>query len=495
VTPGTHLALYLANCPEYVECLFACSKLRAVPVNVNYRYLGDELAYLVENADAEVLVYHRSLAGPVADARSLMPRVHTLVEVDDGGGEARLSGAHPYEDLVRAHDPLPRTERSGDDLLLWYTGGTTGMPKGVLWHQGTLLSFGLATAYGLQGEPVADTIGQVAADARRWRTTGTPFGALLTTPLVHATAVHQANSALSVGGTVVLLEPGHADGDVVCATIERDRPRLLEVVGDVVVRRIVDALEVAERRGRPYDVSSLQRVHNSGAMVSAGLKDALLSRSTTHFYDSLGASEGVGFGVALTTDVGEAETARFRLGPNARVLTEDRRDVVPGSGEAGVLAVTGSCGTGYYRDPERSARTFPTIDGVRHAIPGDWATLDADGTLNLLGRGSHCINSGGEKVWPEEVESVLKEHPAVADAVVVGLPDPEWGETVSAVVALVAGEAPAASAEELSEWVGTRLARYKRPRRIAFRDDVQRGTIGKADYAWARRVLEHEARG
>jgi len=449
----------------------------------------------VDNADTEVLVYHRALADRVAATRSRMSRVHTFVDVDDGhGGHTAVPGARAYEDLVREGDLLPPVERSGDDLLLWYTGGTTGMPKGVLWHQGTLLRFGLATAYGLQGEPVAETADQVADDARRWRDRGVPLGALLTTPLVHATAVHQANSALAVGGTVVLLDAGPADGDTVCATIERERPRILEVVGDVIVRRIVDALEAGEQRGAPYDISSLQRVHNSGAMVSAPLKDAFLSRSTAHIYDSLGATEGVGFGVALTSKVGDAQTARFRLGPNARLLDDAGRDVLPGSGDRGVLAVSDSCGIGYYRDPEGSARTFPTIDGVLHAMPGDWASLDADGTLNLLGRGSHCINSGGEKVWPEEVESALKEHPAVADAAVVGVPDLEWGEMVSAVVALVVDDdVPLPSAGELSEWVGTRLARYKRPRRIVFCDEVVRTTIGKPDYAWARGILEHAA--
>jgi fatty-acyl-CoA synthase len=253
----------------------------------------------------------------------------------------------------------------------------------------------------------------------------------------------------------------------------------------------VRALEAAEARGEPYDLSSLQRVHNSGAMVSASLKDALLARGSMSFYDSLGSSEAVGFGLALTTATGEHATARFTLGPRARVLTEEGRDVVPGSGEAGVLAVTTSTGVGYYNDSERSAATFRTIDGARYAMPGDWALLHEDRTITLLGRGSGCINTGGEKVWPEEVEEALKEHAAVADALVVGIPDDEWGEVVAAVVSLDAspdGDEPP-SVDELSEWVGARLAGYKRPRRVAVVDEVRRNTIGKADYAWARAVL------
>ncbi len=260
--------------------------------------------------------------------------------------------------------------RSGDDLLLWYTGGTTGLPKGVLWHQGTLLGYGLIAAYALQGETPTDSVDQLIDDVRRWRARGTPLVSLLTTPLVHATAVHQANTAFAVGGTIVLLERGHIDGDTICATIARERPSVLEIVGDVLMRRVARALDAADERGEPYDLSSLKRIHNSGAMVSAPLKDALLSRGTMHVYDSLGSSEAVGFGVALTTAPGQSETARFTLGPNARLLTDDDRDVVPGSGDVGVLAVHTSCAIGYYKDPVRSAATFREIDGRTARDPG-----------------------------------------------------------------------------------------------------------------------------
>jgi acyl-CoA synthetase (AMP-forming)/AMP-acid ligase II len=313
--------------------------------------------------------------------------------------------------------------------------------------------------------------------------------ALLTTPLVHATAVHQANTWLAQGGTIVLLPRGRVDGDEICATIAHERVTSLSIVGEAVLRRIVDALASAEARGEPYDLSSLQRVHNSGAMVSAGLKDALLSRGTMTFYDALGSSEAVGFGFALSRGAGEHGTARFTLGPRARVLADDDRDVVPGSSEPGVLAVSQSASLGYYNDAERTARTYRVIDGTRYAIPGDWAILHEDHTITLLGRGSGCINTGGEKVWPEEVEEALKEHAHVVDAVVVGIPDDEWGETVGAVVATRRDDGKALTADELSTWVAQRLASYKRPRRIEFVDEVQRNTVGKADYEWARTVL------
>ncbi len=480
----TKVALFLHNCPDYMELLFALSKLRAVPANVNFRYLGDELVQLVDNADAEVLVYHRSLRDRVEAARDRMPGVRHTVEIDDDGGDSE------YEQLLLAHEPAPRIERSGDDLLLWYTGGTTGLPKGVLWHQGTLLGYGLIAAYALQDETPTDSLDQLGDDVQRWRDRGTPLVSLLTTPLVHATAVHQANTAFAVGGTIVLLERGHTDGDTICSTIARERPSVLEIVGDVLMRRIASALDHADVRGEPYDLSSLKRIHNSGAMVSAPLKDALLSRGTMHVYDSLGSSEAVGFGVGLTAEAGAGATARFRIGPNAKLLVAADRDeqVEPGSGQVGVLAVHTSCATGYYKDPARTAATFRVIEGRLHAIPGDQATLEADGTLTLLGRGSNCINSGGEKIWPEEVEEVLKEHPAVTDAVVLGVPDDDWGQIVAAVVATTGDDPP--DADTLGTWVGARLAGYKRPRRFVFADEVGRTTVGKLDYEWAQRAVQ-----
>ncbi len=490
VGQGAHVALYQFNCPEYVESLFACSKLRALPANVNFRYEAAELAALLENADAEVLVYHRSLGNRVAAVHDRLPKLRLLIEIDDRAAASPVPGAAGYAELLAASAPLARIERSGDDLLLWYTGGTTGLPKGVLWHQGTLLDYGGAYAAGVIDRPVPQSVADVAACASDLRGRDAGPVALLTTPLVHATAVHQSNTWMSVGGTVVLLPRGPVDGHEICATIERERVTLLSLVGDVILRRILRALEDAEARGEPYDLSSLQRVHNSGAMVNSALKDALLQRGTMGFYDSLGSSEAVGFALALTAAPGENTTARFTLGPRARVLTEDGRDVVPGSGEAGVLAVAHSAAIGYYNDPERSAATFREIDGARYAVPGDWAIVHDDRTITLLGRGSGCINTGGEKVWPEEVEEVLKEHPAVADAIVVGLPDEEWGESVAAVVSISGGgNGGAPTPDELAAWVGGRLASYKRPRRVVVVDHVQRTTVGKADYAWARTVL------
>lgn len=487
VGPGTHVALFLFNCPEYAEIVFALLKLRAVPANVNFRYGPGELAALVDNADAEVLVYHGELADRVAAVRHELTRLRHVIQLDDGTSRDAPADALDYDDLLTRHDPAPRLARAGDDHLLWYTGGTTGLPKGVIWEHATLLGYALAYGCSLFDREVPTTLAELGTTARSLHDDDTQLVCLLTTPLVHATAAYQMHVTLSLGGSMVVLPRGRVDGDDMCAAIERERVVVLSVVGDLVLRRMLDALERAERRGVPYDLSSLRRIHSSGAMVQSDTKDALLRRAAITFYDSLGSSEGVGFGLALTSAPGEAPTARFRLGTNARVLDDDDRDVVPGSGEAGVLAVAVSTGIGYYNDPERTAITFRDIDGRRHAVPGDWAIPHADGTITLLGRGSGCINTGGEKVWPEEVEEALKEHPEVIDALVIGIPDDEWGESVAAVVAPAPGTTPDARA--LGEWVTARLARYKRPRRVVLVDEVQRTTIGKADYVWARAQL------
>ncbi|MET0627320.1 MAG: AMP-binding protein [Acidimicrobiia bacterium] len=497
VGPGTHVALYLFNCPEYAEVVFACLKLRAVPANVNFRYRASELVALLDNADAEVVVYHQALADRVAAALPQLPKLRLLISIDDDTddleGQARevasVPGAFEYHRLVTTHEPAPRIPRDGHDHLLWYTGGTTGLPKGVIWEQGTLLGFGLAYSSALLDQPTPTNAHEVATAARALVDEGRQLVTLLTTPQVHATAAYQLHTTLSYGGALALLPRGRVDGDEICRVIERERVTVLSVVGDTVLRRTVDALVRAEEHGTPYDISSLRRVHGSGAFSQVASKDALHARTPMTFYDSLGASEAVGFGLSLTSSPGEAATARFRLGANARVLDEHDHDVTPDSGDAGVLAVSVSSGIGYYNDPERSAATFRDVDGVRYAILGDWAIPHADGTITLLGRGSSCINTGGEKVWPEEVEEALKAHPAVIDAVVVGVPDPEWGESVAAVVAArPVGDALPAP-EELGKFVASQLASYKQPRRVVLVDEVQRTTVGKVDYEWAREQL------
>ncbi|HEX6311077.1 MAG TPA: AMP-binding protein, partial [Acidimicrobiia bacterium] len=291
--------------------------------------------------------------------------------------------------------------------------------------------------------------------------------------------------SLFLGGTVVTLEGRHFDPDELWRVVAREKVTNMAIVGDAFAKPMVRALEEAEARGEPYDISSLAIVISSGVMWSAPVKDALMSRQPMICYDSLGSSEGVGFANSISAPGGETRTAKFTIGPHATVLTDDGRAVRPGSGEIGLLAVGGHIPTGYYKDPAKSAATFREHDGQRYSIPGDYATVEADGTVTLLGRGSVCINSGGEKIYPEEVEEAVKHHPAVHDAIVVGVPDDRFGEAVTAVVSLRPGET-AAESEILGAVEDSGLARFKRPRHVVVVDDVPRAPNGKADYAWAK---------
>ena len=332
-------------------------KLRAVAAPVNFRYRAAELAYLLENADAEVLVYRRGLGERVGRGARELPMLRLLVEIDDGSDAPRLDGAIEYEEFIGAHEPLPRVERSGDDFMLWYTGGTTGLPKGVVWHQEALLNAGLNMGCDVAGVAVPADLDELRAVVAELHASGRVPVALAATPLVHATAIYQANSALLLGGRVVMLERQPLDGDEVCEVIQRERITIFAVIGDVVAGRIVRALERAEAEGRPYDISSLRRIHNSGAMASGPVKDALLSRGTMTFYDALGSSEGTGYGAWLATAPGEGTTAKFRPGPHTKVLRADGTEAP--NGEAGMLATVGPIAIAYYKDPERSAVGVP----------------------------------------------------------------------------------------------------------------------------------------
>jgi 3-oxocholest-4-en-26-oate---CoA ligase len=481
--PDSKVAFYLYNCNEYLETLFATFKLRAVPANVNYRYTADELAYLLDNSDAEALVFHGSLGDRVDAVRNPKLKVRAAVQVDDGS--PLVEGALRYEDLIEAHQPMARIERSGDDLLFLYTGGTTGMPKAVVWRHEDLFAALAPAAYSFFGLEMPDRSAEAGWLVDKIHASGTVPVHLPASPLMHGTGQFSTLQVLTLGGTIVTLEGRHFDAHELWKTVQRERVTQIAIVGDAFAKPMLRALEEADARGEPYDISSLVLVISSGVIWSAPVKRALIERHPVIAYDSLGSSEGVGFATSLTTAGSENETARFTVGEDTKVFTDDGREVKPGSGEEGLLAVGGNLPVGYYKDPEETAETFRVVDGRRYSIPGDYATVEEDGTITLLGRGSVSINSGGEKIFPEEVEEAVKQHPAVADAVVVGVPDERFGEAVAAVVAL----APDRKADEgeISEAVErSGLARFKRPRHVVVVDAVPRGPNGKADYAWAR---------
>ncbi|MGQ0826102.1 MAG: acyl-CoA synthetase [Actinomycetota bacterium] len=479
--PDAKIASYLYNGNEYLEGLFATFKLRGVPVNVNYRYLEDELVYLLDNSDAEALLFHSSLGDRVAKVRDRAPLMKCWIEVDDGGPHQDF--ARRYEDLIAETAPMARIERSGDDLYFLYTGGTTGMPKGVMWRCDDLWHVLADATYALVGQLIPQTPAEVGTIARAIVESGRDLAHLPASPLMHGTGAFTSFQSLFVGGRIVTLVGRHFDPHELWQVVQRERISQMAIVGDAFSKPMVQALEEAEANGEPYDLSSLQLVISSGVMWSAETKQALLARGNFLCLDSLGSSEGVGFANSITAPGGEQATAKFAIGAHARVLREDGSEVEPGSDETGLLAVGGNIPLGYYKDDEKSAGTFRMLGGKRWSVPGDFARVEADGTIVLLGRGSVVINSGGEKIFPEEVEEAVKRHPAVADCLVVGVPDDRFGEAVTAVVALAPGEV--ASGEDIGAGLDG-LSRFKRPRRYVFVPEVLRAPNGKADYKWAK---------
>jgi 3-oxocholest-4-en-26-oate---CoA ligase len=478
------VASYLYNSIEYLEGVFATWKCRSAPVNVNYRYLEGELAYLLENSDADILLFHGVLGEHVAKVWREVPRLKAIVQVDDG--HPLVEGAHRYEDLVAGHEPAARVEKSGDDLYILYTGGTTGMPKGVMWRNEDLYETLVPAVLGLLGaappespEDGARVAAEIAANAR------TPVH-LPASPLMHGTGFMSSLQALTAGGAVVTLESRSFDAHELWKAVEREHVTQMAIVGDAFGKPMVRALEESETDNAPYDLSSLGLIISSGVMWTAEVKQALMERGQFICLDSLGSSEGVGFAQQISAPGMEATTAKFSIGGHAKVLTEDGREVEPGSDERGLLALGGPIPLGYYKDPDKSAATFRVFDGKRYSIPGDWAKVGADGTIELLGRGSVSINSGGEKIFPEEVEEAVKRHPAVADAIVVGVPDEKFGEAITALVSLRPGDE--ATAEDVVAVVKESISTFKAPRHVVFVDEVTRGPNGKADYAWAKQI-------
>lgn len=489
VGPGTKVAMYLYNANEYLESSFAAMKLRAVPVNVNYRYLTEELRYLIENSDAEVLVYHGALADRVAAVRGDLPNLKLLIQVetDEADRVPLLPGALAYEALLAAHEPAPRIERTADEQVFLYTGGTTGLPKGVMWSHANLFKQFAAGYMAIGAEPPT-TLEGVGAMAKQMRDMGVSGPQMAAAPLMHGMAWFTSMSRLMTGGTVVILTNRSFDAHELWSLVQEHRISMCVIVGDAFARPMVAALEEAEAKGQPYDLSSLMVMVSGGVMWTAGFKKAFLDRGVGMLMDGLGSSEATGIGMMIHTAGSDPTTAKFMLNPGTRVVTEDGRDVVPGSGEIGLLAVTGALPDGYYKDEAKTAKTWKEIDGVRYAIPGDWARVDTDGSITLLGRGSVCINTGGEKVFPEEVEEVVKLHPSVADCIVVGVPDAKWGEAITAVVQPATGATvdPAV----LAAFTKDKLAAYKAPKHVVVVDKVLRSPAGKADYRWAKQTAE-----
>jgi acyl-CoA synthetase (AMP-forming)/AMP-acid ligase II len=474
IGPGDHVALYLYNGTEYLEGMLAALKLRAVPINVNYRYGPDELRYLLADADARAVIFHREFAQTLDAVRPDLPRLTGFVMVDDVSGTAAPSGATEYEAALDAASPARDfAPRSADDLYVLYTGGTTGMPKGVMWRAEDI--FFAALGGGNLGDAPIDAPEQIVdhLDPHRRGLPACPF--------MHGTAHWMAFGTLYSGGTVVISPDRHFDPEHLWRLIERERVNFLVIVGDAFARPLIEVLGQLE----PVpDVTALTVVLSGGAVLSPAVKAAWVERLPgTLLIDGFGASETGGQGQSVSAAGGTIETTpRFRVNDETTVLDDDLRPVAPGV--IGKLARRGHVPLGYYRDAEKTAATFPVIAGVRWSVPGDHARIEDDGTITVLGRGSVSINTGGEKVYPEEVESALKSHPAVFDAVVVGVPDDRWGERVTAVVQPRPDAHP--ELDDLAAHARVHLASYKVPRALVLVDDIERSPSGKPDYRWAR---------
>ena len=473
--PGAKVGFYMRNMPEYTELLAACFRGRFVHVNVNYRYQTTELHYIFDNSDSEFVVYDPEFADRIALLRDQLPGVKAWIEVN---GDAPLKNdfAVPYESLVTGDGSNLDIKRSPEDMLFIYTGGTTGMPKGVMWQMHDLRQAHL-DAGSVMG-PVPTTIEEDIEFVKEAIEAGLPRS-IPACPLMHGTGLFAAIGAVVGGGAIVTLPTmDHFDPTELWETVDKHKATGMAIVGDAFAKPMLQVLN--DEPGK-YDLSSLATITSSGTMWSRDVKLDLLEHiPDATLSDSFGSSEAVGFGYSLTTSEGTTETATFSVTDFCKVFSEDDREIAPGSGERGFIARAGSIPVGYYKDEKKSAETFKTIDGVRYSIPGDWCLVEADGTLTLLGRGSVCINTAGEKVFPEEIEEVLKEHPSVTDALVVGVPDDKWGNAVTGVVQLNAGANVGEA--ELRGHVRDRLAGYKVPKHVLFRPNLNRAPNGKADY-------------
>ncbi len=473
------VAGYLFNGPEYLETYFAAFKAGLAPVNTNYRYGPEEIVYLFDNADAEAVVFHAGFAELLEKVRARLPKVKAWIAVAEPGHPAP-AWADDYETVV-AKVPAQRPVkapwgRSGDDLLLLYTGGTTGMPKGVMWRQDDLFQVIGAGGNAAMGIPPAESIPELVARIHGPEHLRPIM--IVAAPLMHGTGQFSAFIAFNGGGTICSLPSRKFDAVELWNEVERLGATNIVLVGLAFSTPMLEALEANPGR---WNLSTVRSMSSSGSMWSQENKRGLLSHiPQAMIADSFGSSEAVGLGASASAAGMEAQTAAFMLGPNTAVFTEDGRRVEPGSGERGLVAVSGFLPMGYYKDEEKSAKTFRIMEGVRWSVPGDWAEVNLDGSLKLLGRGSVCINTGGEKVFPEEVEEALKRHPTVRDAVVVGVPDPRFGERICAVVEPEAGAQPTLA--ELSAHVHEQLAGYKAPRELVVVDTIGRAPNGKVDY-------------
>jgi acyl-CoA synthetase (AMP-forming)/AMP-acid ligase II len=481
VQRGEHVGIYAPNCVEWFETMLGCFKMRAVPINVNFRYVEDELRYIFDNADLVAVVYDPQFRDRLDAIAGDLPKLRHRIAIGPEL-EALVEAASPERDFG---------ERSPDDLYILYTGGTTGMPKGVMWRQEDVF---MALGQGID----AITGHRVESDdelAKKGASNPFPLKMMMTPPLMHGAAQWGILGQLAQGQTVYLLP--RFDAEEVWRLVDEERINAIMIAGDAMGRPMIEALEANPGR---WDTSSLLSVSSSAALFSVPVKERFFAAFPNLFIsDSIGSSEGGFNGISqLSKDnaSGGSTGGLPRVNPmeDVIVVDDDMRPLSPGDGQVGKVARTGNIPLGYYKDEVKTAKTFLRgPDGRRWVVAGDFARWEADGTITLLGRGSVCINTGGEKVFPEEVETALKSHPAVFDALVVGVPDERWGSAVTAVVEPIVGKEP--TLEELADHCRTKVAGYKVPRHLVLVEQIVRSPAGKPDYPWASELAKGKVVG
>ncbi len=480
--------LYLNNSNEYLIAQYAIFKVGGIPINVNYRYVEEELIYLLENSDAEAVFYHACYSSRIKEIAGSLPNIKAWIEVSDGT-ESKFDQSLNYEDLLNQHSPMKRIHRDPETIYMLYTGGTTGMPKGVMYKQGEFLVYLFRTLKAM-GYDVPEDLSDLESRIEASKSSNAFIRSVVGCPLMHGTGMWLgAFLPLLLGGTAITTSNLGFDPDQLWTQVQNKKATNIVIVGDAFAKPMLDALNRAASDGNAYDISSVQVIISSGVMWSAEVKQGLLQHHDMRLMDTMGSTEG-GMGASVTTRDNPPATAKFSLNPGVIVLADDGEILSPGSEKIGLIGTSGLVPVGYYKDEKKSAETFREVDGVRYSFPGDYAKLEADGTITLLGRGSNCINSAGEKIYPEEVEEALKKDALVFDCLVVGMPDEKFGQKIVAVVSTVDNQQ--VNEAELIENTRKIIAGYKLPKTILFADEVQRAPNGKANYKWAKAFAEEQ---
>lgn len=491
VKKDTKVGLYLFNCSEYLTSQFAIMKVMGVPINVNYRYQSDELVYLFDNSDSEVVFFHESYSDQVKQVYKKLPGVKTWIQIG-GVKDTEIDGCFSYEEIISSNDPMERIVRDEDNIYMIYTGGTTGMPKGVMYNHG---EFSVAMYGGLksQGYEVPDmrfreNIKDLKEIIIKKSKSNDLTRCLIACPLMHGTGMFLGGFMTHcLGGSIITIPEIGLNPEKILLEISTTGANNLVIVGDAFAKPLLRELDAGKEKAEPYDISSLNIIISSGVIWSAEVKQGILEHHDVKLFDSMGSSEG-GMASSVSSRKKSVKTAKFKINPDVIVLGDDGAIVEPGSGIRGLVGTSGMVPQGYYKDPVKSAQTFKEVHGKRYSFPGDYALVEEDGSITLLGRGSNCINSAGEKIYPEEVEEALKLNINIDDVLVVGVDDEKFGQKVVAVASF--NEGMGIEEHALREETKKHLSSYKVPKNIKFVDKVNRAPNGKADYKWAAELAK-----